>query len=144
MLREIPAESGSSSMHPMLYLCAATGLTFDACIDFPGVTEAADLLFEYLPSEPFFIEPLPHTLPEDLAFDLLEAHGKTVAEVNDARQLVRARLGAIRQRMPQRVKGGMLQLVEARWLEHDATQAGSRRSHWFDVWTRTGLGVILS
>lgn len=129
ILQEIPPESGSSSMHPLLYLCTAAGLTFDACNGSESVA-GINHGFSGDPPLPLLARP---AVPK-----------RTMAEVNEARQLVRSRLGAIQQRMPQRVRGGMLQLVETMWREYDAVRPGCRRSPWFEIWTRAGLGVVLS
>ncbi|KAH6662644.1 hypothetical protein F5X68DRAFT_62988 [Plectosphaerella plurivora] len=140
LLKEIPTDSGSSTMHPVLYLCAAAGLTFDACIDVPGAVEDASILPEDMPLDPFLADDPVQNFP---TFGCAVV-GSSVAEVIEARQLVRERLGAIQKRMPQRVRSGTLQLVDAMWLEYDVAHPGCRRSHWSDIWSRTGLGIILS
>lgn len=164
-LEQIPAESGSRSIHPMLYLSAAAGLRFDACPkssddDFDMTSmhgaiglstdfalKASDLQTNQLSrdtTQPAFSLPgnaYQHT--SDSAHFPGSFIPRSTLEVSRARRLVCTRLSSLQQTMPQRGSDSTLQLVKAIWLEYDGVQSGSSSVNWFDILTENGSGTML-
>ena len=153
-IQQIPTGSGSTSMHPILYLLAAAGLCFDGCSDFCENSR---------PLEPFWnFDDL------DLSSILMQGgqrhtddsiiaqHGEkqswspnmpTVpcrADIIRARHFVWARLVHIQQVMSPRVSKDLLQLVGAIWREFDRPRLGSVQMSWFNILTGFESASILA
>ncbi|KAL1877407.1 hypothetical protein Daus18300_002391 [Diaporthe australafricana] len=159
-LDRIPVESGSSSMHSVLYLSAAAGLKFDTSSgpqDGAQTTSAsaADSLFEQsATNDPFGLSMdlgsfddilLPQTHP-DCIFDYPAESASTDPHpswtIARARQFVLTRLSGLQQSVPQRARDGTLQLVNALWVEYDAALPGCPSVHWLDL-VATGARTVL-
>ncbi|CAG9990579.1 unnamed protein product [Clonostachys byssicola] len=132
ILRRIPAESGSKSIHPMLYVSAAAGLRHDTW------TETQDISSASVPAKEAGIVTRA-TLSEDQG-SFLPAHSM---EISAARKFVWTRLSGLQQAFPERTSDSTLRLVKAIWKEYDDSPSGHPCTHWLDVMAETGLGITL-
>lgn len=152
ILEKIPAESGSRSMHPMLYLSAAAGLKFDASsgsLDAVQTTSeyALDVPFEESMDGLFGLMMNPGSLDDiqlsnshsDFIFDhdaqpsALTRDLDRSRTISRARQSIITRLSGLQQSVPQRARDGKLQLVNTLWDGYDATFPGCPSIHWLDL-----------
>lgn len=163
-LERIPVESGSTSIHPVLYLSAAAALGRDT------LTSATTDLSDLEVADPRNGDEL-DLLPLDFDVALLHDHfhehqhqyglplqddhcnqqhettqlpHSRMMNVHQARQLISARLVQIQQAKPMRVKSELLQLIQSIWQEYDGLHTGSHSVNWLDVWSKSGLERILS
>ncbi|CAH0017123.1 unnamed protein product [Clonostachys rhizophaga] len=132
ILIQIPAESGSKSIHPMLYVSAAAGLRYYAW------TETQDISSASVPAKETGVITRA-TLSEDPGL-FLPAHSM---EISAARKFVWARLSGLQQAFPERTSDSTLRLVKAIWKEYDDSSSGHPCAHWLDVMAETGLGITL-
>ncbi|KAH8767198.1 hypothetical protein F5883DRAFT_644212 [Diaporthe sp. PMI_573] len=163
-LEKIPAQSGSRSRHPMLYLSAAAGLRFDTCPKsrdgfHMASAHAASGLSAHSALEPSALQTNQFsrgaaqpafTLPENSCQHKLgSAHfagpfiPQSTLEVSRARRLVWSRLSSLQQTLPHRPSDSTIQLVKAIWLEYDSPESGCSSIHWLNVMTKTGSGIML-
>ena len=156
ILERIPGQSGSRSLHLMLYLSAAVGLQVDTSFveyhesdhgtDGPG---ASDPYHGTTTSEPFNIMRGVDALSQDLLGSNTVASVDTVVprstlEVSRARNFVLARLGDLQQTLPHRRVDSTIEFVKDIWKQYD-TQ-GSRPCsivYWLEVMTKQGSNVTL-
>ncbi|KAF2019759.1 hypothetical protein BU24DRAFT_406386 [Aaosphaeria arxii CBS 175.79] len=156
MLQQIPPESGSRSIHPMLYLSAAAGLRYSAVSEVddinvpdifdPDVTLSNDLSLHdpILQMGDFLQEP-------NLDFDITELSSvnnpvtpnlRSTMGVLEARNFVWTRLNDIQQTLPHKSSGNILQLVNAIWRKYDDQTTGPGGTHWFECFAELGLEVM--
>ena len=151
-LEEIPAQSGSRSIHAMLYLSAAAGLRFEKP---PRETTRGDT------SEFATIGQThqPTLRTAQVAFSISQHSYRHIAlnsthstnssapssalEVSRARSLVLARLSGLQRTLPNRTTDSTLQLVQAIWREYDNPRSDSCCMHWLDIMRKTDLGITL-
>lgn len=157
-LERIPAESGSRSMHSMLYLSAAAGLKFSTSSGSQDGTlttsaPAPNGLFGESTNDPLGLSMdlgsfddihLPHSHPLFIFGHAAESAStdpdpsRTIAR---ARQSVLTRLSGLQQSVPQRARDGKLQLVNALWHGYDAAFPGCPGIHWLDL-VAAGAGAV--
>lgn len=165
VLEQIPADSGSRSIHPMLHLSAAAGLRFITGVDsqdsaYPATgnlgqgNDPLGFLLSENSAIPMTTSPLFNTVPSEL--DMLNvgfqsmtgsaAHvinPQSTFEIVKARQFVWTRLQNLQQSLPHGASNSMSHLVKNIWLEFDQWQPGDAEVHWLKVWRKCGLGFTL-
>ncbi|CAH0051124.1 unnamed protein product [Clonostachys solani] len=132
ILRQIPAQSGSKSIHPMLYVSTAAGLRYDTWPETQDISQASG-------SAKAASSLTRATLSDDRG-PFLPAHAM---EISAARRFVWTRLSGLQQAFPERTSDSTLRLVKAIWKEYDDSQFGRSCTHWLDVMAETGLGITL-
>lgn len=149
-LKEIPPESGSKFIHPMLYLSAAAGLRFDAhsCGSRePRVAEeinSASFDSSVSGADWTLLDP-EQTTPclSGRADELATFIPPSILKVAEARRLVWSRLGMIRQARPYKVSDILLRLVKTMWSEYDKPQSDTSTTLLFKVLSQAGLETLL-
>ncbi|KAK3686763.1 hypothetical protein LTR37_019478 [Vermiconidia calcicola] len=151
ILEQIPAESGSRCMQPVLYISAAAALKseidpapgafFQETDSLVGVNsdECADMSTSYLcgwqPDQASF---------DDLSF--LQTSTPTVTqanlEISRARHFIMKRLSLLQQTLPSRPMGVATNLVKAIWATYDNEIIGLDQLHWLDIMMDTGLQTL--
>ena len=143
-LERIPAQSGSRSIHTMLYLSAAAGLRFQKrspeitsvptnLIPESATTQQADR-FSFGTAQPEFILPLHISWDSTLI-------PNSALEVSRARNFVWARLSSLQRTLPNRTTDTTLRLSQAIWREYDSPQSDSSCLHWLDIMRKTSIGI---
>lgn len=165
-LKKIPPESGSRCMQPLLYLCAASGLQFNALpqsksyledgqIPTQGTAESShdvahtellesSWLRDGLGNDPKTCNHLIQVSDEPLAHvsrGYNSDHVLTVStlKVAQARSFVKKRLGMLQQLLPPRYTSTALRLAEAIWAEYDCNSDGGSPLYWSNVMVREKL-----
>ncbi|VUC22245.1 unnamed protein product [Clonostachys rosea] len=131
-LGQIPAQSGSKSIHPMLYVSAAAGLRYDNWPEPQDISQAGGS------TSPAGI-PGRATMSEDPG-SFLPAYAM---EISAARSFVWTRLNGLQQTFPERTSDSTLRLVKAIWKKYDGSQPGYTHTHWLDIMAETGLSITL-
>lgn len=158
ILEQIPAESGSRCMQPVLYISAAAALKcsteFSPESFLQATNTVADVaLNEYTSST--CLRPGDCYLPclrgsqlDQASFDYLDCfQSKTrpvtqaSLEIAKARHFVTQRLGLLQQTLPSRPMGIALKLVEAIWDTYDSDSLALNH-HWPDIMMDTGLRTL--
>ena len=115
-LNRIPADSGSSSIHPMLYLSAGAGLRFENLVNTLGVSSVQS------------------------SSETGNSSSRTFPRLNDdicrARSLVLTRLATLQGKMPRKAGKNLLKLIEAIWLGYDNQQVATPQVHWLNIMSR--------
>lgn len=150
-LEQIPAQSGSRSIHSILYLSAATGLRFPPCPILGDRPQNATL-------DPFApcVEQPPCNIAQQVGADkCVSQHTSNFAQFNNgfmprstldvcqARQLVLTRLSKLQETPLHKMGCGILGLVKAIWQKYDSAEPGGSSTHWFDVMAEAGSGQQL-
>jgi len=159
ILEQIPAQSGSRCMQPVLYISAAAALkcgTDSAPENYLQATNtvAGVSLDEYASSTS--VQPGGCHLPcfrgsqlDQASFDYLGSLQSTTPpitqaslEIAKARHFVMKRLGLLQQTLPSRPIGVALKLVKAIWATYDSDSLGLNQLHWPDIMIDTGLQTL--
>ncbi|KAE8138912.1 fungal-specific transcription factor domain-containing protein [Aspergillus pseudotamarii] len=156
ILERIPGQSGSRSLHLMLYLSAVAGLQVDT--SFVGYPEsnhgpegrgAGDRYHGPATSEPFNRMIAVDAGSQDLlgsntAASVDRVVTRSTLEVSRARQFILARLGSLRQTLPHRRVDSTIEFAKDIWKQYD-TQGSQPYSivYWLDVMTEKGSRVTL-
>ena len=124
ILERIPVESGSSSIHPILYLSAAVALKhgFYSTLREPSA-----------PLPPFSGQARAHK-PTSSGFD---------TAVVQARTFVLSRLNSLQKMLPHRASKRMLEFVKDLWWRYDYDQACSGKVHEVDAMIANSMGLLL-
>lgn len=156
ILERIPAQSGSRSIHLMLYLSGAAGLQVDP--SFVGSEEsdnessgrgADDRYNAPTISDPFNsvteisrLSQYPPTFNTSASIDT--SITRSTLEVSRARQLILTRLGGLQQTLPHRRVDSTIEFVKEIWHQYD-TQGSQPYGivHWLDVMAKKGSRVTL-
>lgn len=148
-LKQIPPESGSRCMQPVLYLCAASGLQVASAMSqdpYASLFEQSTASYKAHGGQSAARSDdhgtsRHSTENSDRAHDLNNDTMLTVSalKVAQARTFVKRRLGMLQQLLPPRYVGTALRLAEAIWAEYDCTEGGGSPLYWFDVMVREKL-----
>ncbi|KAJ4109700.1 hypothetical protein NW768_012136 [Fusarium equiseti] len=147
-LENIPVESGSKFIHPMLYVSAAAGLRFENSFDFhcPRMSESVNIgpsdLFVSQTDRNLFDPTQEKYLPKS-SNTVVTFAPQSVLKVSNARRLVWSRLSMIQQALPYKASDSFLRLVKNIWSEYDKAQSDTSTKHWFEILTQTGLEMPL-
>lgn len=156
ILERIPAESGSRSMHSMLYLSAAAGLKFDTSSEYQVNASASewnglfgegtdDLLGPSMDISSLDHIQLPHGSDPAFMFDHSGESASTGPSLSGtiarARQSILTRLSGLQQSVPQKVRDDKLQLVKVLWDGYDTAFPGCSSIHWLDL-VPAGAGIV--
>ncbi|ETS88082.1 hypothetical protein PFICI_01910 [Pestalotiopsis fici W106-1] len=157
LLEQIPPESGSLSIHALLFLSVAAGLECPAkrqktftwnyttredpelfCdpnsmsmsgqANCPSVTEGAQV---------------PRYLQDPRSGTVHYGYGflpPLTWEICKARRFVRTRLAILQRKLPHRASSSLLQIVDTIWSEYDER---FQRIHWLEALEQCGSGIIL-
>ncbi|KAE8398109.1 hypothetical protein BDV37DRAFT_276393 [Aspergillus pseudonomiae] len=118
LLHQIPPQSGSRSIHLMLYLSAATGLRFETMLEPGRIPNADDTTDSVIP--------------------------RSTMEVSRSRDLVLTRLSSLQQTLPHRRMEETVQFVRDIWRQYDDQESQCLSiAHWLDTITEKGLVVTL-
>ena len=150
-LRRVPAESGTRCIQPILYVCAGSGLKFDAVEGESEITPA-DARSSVSPASNDRARSTSQSSRTDVA--LLSSGKRATAasmktasltkctlEVSKGRRFVIDRLCALQRSLPPRPIGVALDLVKAIWTEYDYS-GSSEPPHWIDVMVDKGLQTL--
>ena len=124
ILERIPVESGSSSIHPILYLAAAVALKHGFYSTLRGPSA---------PLRPFLGQARAHK-PTSSGFD---------TAVVQARTFVLSRLNSLQKMLPHRASKRMLEFVKDLWWRYDYDQACSGKVHEVDAMIANSMGLLL-
>ncbi|CAI6096084.1 unnamed protein product [Clonostachys chloroleuca] len=141
LLEQVPPDSGSRVIQPMLYICASTGLRYEYGANF-GTEQTG-----FSPSDARNIE---MGVSFDDSSDILgyidqiyksgngepaspEAVSRMGLEVANARAFIMKRLDLLESTLQPRPVMVAKELVKAVWAAYDAEPAGFTSVHWFDV-----------
>jgi len=120
-------------IQPLLCLCAGTGLRFDTKV--PLGSGAYNYV---LNGEPGLSPSSP--LNPDMDFPFLEAGiSEASIKTSRARQFIMQRLDQLELTLPPKPIGVAKQLLRAVWSAYDTEIDSTRRTHWLDVMSYTGL-----
>ncbi|KAK3378736.1 fungal-specific transcription factor domain-containing protein [Lasiosphaeria ovina] len=152
ILEGVPA-GNLRCIQPLLCLCAGSGLRFDAKV--PQGRDSRSYLLSTEPLSP--VSPIPLELvATDVASDVAPdvASGVSPAssvpsatpnisensiKISHARQSLMDRLDQLEVSLPPKPIGVAKQLLRAVWSAYDEEIGTSRRTHWLDVMSHTGL-----
>ncbi|KAE8361348.1 hypothetical protein BDV27DRAFT_160811 [Aspergillus caelatus] len=165
ILEQIPADSGSKSIHHMLYVSAAAVLRFDTCAvpqgdHMAGAPQEVASLSCVPALEPSVLQmqqPLRDAAWPVLALPENPYQGtpasssctpgtfipQSVLEVSKARRLIWALLSSLQHILPHRASGSILRRLKAIWLEYNTRQPGWPSVSWFNVLRETGSEMML-
>lgn len=136
MLGEIPASSGSRSIHLMPYLSAAAALRREVSAAIHGVDS-----WRAGPSRCFAFSTVRPRVLTSLDQDPISAGDfSTVAQ---ARQCILTRLDTLQKTLPRTASASVVTLVKAVWSAYDQPQPESSRVHWLDVMRQPGMDIAL-
>ena len=144
-LEGIPAQSGSRSIHAILYLSAAAGLRLEKSPPeaTSGDTSGLATIEQADQSTPGTSQPafaIPHHsyqhIPLDTTYSTNSSIPASALEVSRARSLVLARLSSLQRTLPNRTTDSTLQLVQSIWREYDSSRSDSCCMHWLDIMVR--------
>lgn len=143
ILEQLPAQSGSKMVQPLLCITAATGLRLDTPnfsitkslngADYISVTDNAGLGEDCDMSE--YINRLTHAGVADNTTHL----SLTGLEVGNARHFVLKRLNILETLLPPKPIIMAKDLVHAIWQAYDGEGPGKNSVHWLDVMEKQGL-----
>ncbi|KAI9170825.1 hypothetical protein HJFPF1_00299 [Paramyrothecium foliicola] len=157
LLEQIPIESGSRSLHAMLYISAAAGLRFNACstalnfLQTPTVIDQLSQLASFSQMDDFPCEIDSSRLAlsgvnflpsSDFSLGQDSVISQSTLKVAMARRLVWTRLSTLQHLVPQSSRDNALHLVKNIWWEYDNSSYDSSRVHWFDVLAKIGCGTM--
>ncbi|KAJ9490566.1 hypothetical protein VN97_g2692 [Penicillium thymicola] len=160
-LEQIPPQSGSRSIHLILYLSAATGLKFEVPFKSGDISNgngelgagqlSSDSMWDSLGMNPFLpslptldISEITHPSTFDIRDTTDTVIPRSTLETIRARDLVLTRLSSLQQTLPHRRMDETLQFVKAIWEEYDSRKADSSSIvHWLDVMREKGLVITL-
>lgn len=151
ILESIPAQSGSRSMHLVLYLTAAVGLHFNThshnteILSFGSVTESSHKGQECQPqrSTSALCDITCHDHMSSSPVRTMESWKPVSAStVVEARNTILRRLGEFRKELPHKRVDSMLQLIHAVWEQYDTFEMGHSATHWIEIMRRTGLEIV--
>ncbi|KAJ5300063.1 hypothetical protein N7508_007306 [Penicillium antarcticum] len=159
-LEQIPPQSGSRSIHLILYLSAATGLKFEVLFQSGDISDgngegagrlSSGTTWGSLGMDPFSSGLPTLNVPEITSpstFDIRDTTDtvipRSTLETSRARDLVLTRLSSLQQTLPHRRMDDTLQFVKAIWEEYDSRNADSSSIvHWLDMMRKKGLVVTL-
>ncbi|KAJ8118408.1 hypothetical protein OPT61_g600 [Boeremia exigua] len=141
-LETIPIESGSRSIHPMLYLAVTVGL----CNTTPSASQAASQSAHRLEESIgiYNTHPLPERASDPIQSSQSALHGgyQTLIDspphnlesaISNARNMILTRLGQLQQMLPHASSGQVLQVIEALWSAYDSPQINNSDICWFKV-----------
>ncbi|GAB1201191.1 hypothetical protein APSETT444_010579 [Aspergillus pseudonomiae] len=162
LLHQIPPQSGSRSIHLMLYLSAATGLRFETMLepgripnadsDIQGVYPSSDPMLDSSIQETNLFSPeLPNlTFPVNIDHELIMRDTtntvilRSTMEVSRSRDIVLTRLSSLQQTLPHRRMEETVQFVRDIWRQYDAQESQCLSiAHWLDTIAEKGLVVTL-
>lgn len=161
ILEQIPPQSGSRSIHLILYLSAATGLKFEVPFKSGDISNgngelgagrlSSDSMWDSLGMNPFSPGLPTLDIPEitdPSTFDIRDTTDtvipRSTLETSRARDLVLTRLSSLQQTLPHRRMDETLQFVKAIWEEYDSWKADSSSIvHWLDAMREKGLVITL-
>lgn len=163
ILERIPIESGSKSIHLMLYLCAATGLRIDSFFesrqnyhvrDEPETVDIPfDSIWDSLAWETSGLSPnltacpfpeIHHNQTNSLVDTTDTTVSQSTLEISRARDVVFTRLSSFQQTLPHRRIDETLQFVRAIWKEYDDQKSDYFSiAHWLDTMSQRGLTISL-
>lgn len=149
-LEDIPVESGSKFIHPMLYLSAAVGLRFDMGSRGSHGSE----FLEDINGGPDDISIcqadwslLDATQPESCAEEHSDALAtfipQSILKIAEARRLVWSRLSMIRRAVPYKASDSLLRLVKTVWSEYDKPHSDTSSMIWLKILSQSGLDMLL-
>lgn len=132
VLEQIPPDSGTRVIQPLLYITASTGLRFDAItlLDVPGFS------FETAASPITSFQPGPFDDPiEALGTSVPPANliSRMSLDISNARHFITGRLNMLENTLPPRPVVMARELVKAIWDAYDNEPPGSALVHWADV-----------
>ena len=134
LLEQIPPESGSRVIQPLLYICASTGLCYNISPLSPTSTEP-DIVYDNLP-----VTLGGHGILSYIdQMQVANGSGGTGAisemavEVGSARAFILRRLDTLECTLQPRPIMVAKQLVKAIWAVYDDEQRGCGSGHWLDV-----------
>ncbi|KXS97880.1 hypothetical protein AC578_5035 [Pseudocercospora eumusae] len=129
LLESIPVGSGSRSIHPMLYLSAASGLEFDTTSPAQNVNTAEfggrDFLTSTSSTGLFSAMSLFQSVPSDVITT------RSTLEIARARRVILTRLSVFQHSLPSRPLRILSSLIRKIWSAYDDS-AGSR-VHWIEI-----------
>ncbi|KAF7188660.1 Gamma-butyrobetaine dioxygenase [Pseudocercospora fuligena] len=129
LLESIPIGSGSRSIHPMLYLSAASGLRFDTNSLAQGVGTAdfgdSDVHTSASSAGLFSAMSLFQSVPSDVIMT------RSTLEIARARRVILTRLSVFQHSLPSRPLRILADLIRKIWSAYDDS-AGSR-VHWIEI-----------
>ena len=152
ILEQIPAESGSRCMQPVLYISAAAALKHDTGPTPNDSSQATDTLAQVSLDEHGIFnslqlggDPSPYQLDQALFDDLsslsnlIPAITQASLEISHARRFIMKRLSLLQQTLPSRPLGVAIDLIKAIWATYDNEDLGLDELHWLDIMIDTGL-----
>jgi hypothetical protein len=133
LLGTVPAAS-LSCIQPLLCLCAGSGLRYDNKVPL-GTGESS-----YLLGADSKVPTVATSIPTDADFSSIEPSISEVAiKTSRARGLIMERLDQLELCLPPKPIGVAKQLLRAVWKAYDEEIGLTRRTHWLDVMSYTGL-----
>ncbi|KAI6784939.1 C6 zinc finger domain containing protein [Emericellopsis cladophorae] len=144
VLEQIPPESGSRMMQPLLYICAGAGLRRDSSVAIDTAFSGLCILRPATPSgmKDGQVDMMAYVDQIDVGADedATDEHTPgTAMDVDEARNFINARLDLLKRTLHPNPIIVTAQLLKAVWAAYDAEPAGSTSVHWFDVMEKTGL-----
>lgn len=148
LLEQIPPESGSRVIQPMLYISASTGLCYPTQPESPSSAgnalvddNAAGVVSTTPPLSKLNISRYIDEI--DIEDEAREADGKLIpemaVEVGNARSFIFRRLDSLECTLQPRPIIVAKELVKAIWAVYDDVDKGCKSGHWIDVLEAQGL-----
>ena len=149
ILESIPVESGSRSLHPILYLSAASGLKYDAStknLHNPALRRGPVERYRNTTDESENIQPSEMSGPNNAPTQMMsQSPGLSIGmlKISKARQLVNMRMSLLQQVLPPRPLEIMAGLIKQIWSAYDDRPHGMNSIHWLDVMVTSGFKTLL-
>lgn len=136
LLEQIPAESGSRVIQPLLYICASTGLCYNISPLSPVANSVDDIEPSAFPTTCASMNILGYIDQMDTASDSTAdntAVREIAVEIGNARNFIMRRLDTLECTLQPRPIAVAKELVKAIWAVYDDENRGCMSGHWMDV-----------
>lgn len=149
ILESIPVESGARSLHPILYLSAASGLKYDVSTKTPNSSALRLGPVERslnTTGGPETIRPLEENGYNNAPTQMMsQSPGLSIGmlKISKGRQLVNMRMSLLQQVLPPQPLEIMAGLIKQIWSAYDDRPHGVNNIHWLDIMVTSGFKTLL-
>lgn len=137
VLEQIPPDSGTRVIQPLLYITASTGLRYDTMtlLDVPGFSfeTAASTGFQPGPFGALSGDPLEALGTSSTSAPLGNLISRMSLDISNARHFITGRLNMLENTLPPKPVVMARELIKAIWDAYDNEAPGSATVHWVDV-----------
>jgi hypothetical protein len=136
LLEQIPSESGSRVIQPLLYICASTGLCYNISSESAASSSLHTLDTSSLPATCATLNILGYIdQMDDVGGELADDTPvpEIAIQIGDARNFIMRRLDSLECSLQPRPIAVAKELVKAIWAAYDDPNRGCKLGHWLDV-----------